>query len=253
MPILLNYVIDDFCTSTIKLSSIFHKLMEAAAHVMMTSKKVIKSVSITVALLVTAIASIGLRGEAEQVAFGSIEGSAMTNDTATTTAETAPNASKMMGVISSIQLDENGNPAWITSGHWNLESDVPLVGSDVQTEPQVNNFNATLYMVSNADGTALHPHQVSDFVQTAVLHEGPNATTVNGTFTITLQEGPVENVNGYIHIINDKLEFWVDPTATDNHFGPTTITGMVLSPERFGNMRGHEGMTTMTTTTTMQQ
>src|SRR5918992_1036120 len=188
---------------------------------MMTSKKVIKSVSITVALLVTAIASIGLRGEAEQVAFGSIEDSAMTNDSATMTAETAP--------------------------------DVSLVGSDVQTEPQVNNFNATLYMVSNADGTALHPHQVSDFVQTAVLHEGPNSTTVNGTFTITLEEGPVENVNGYIHVIDDKIEFWIDPAATGNHFGPTTITGMVLSPERFGNMRGHEGMTTMTSTTAMQQ
>jgi hypothetical protein len=154
----------------------------------------------------------------------------------------------MNGVIASIQLDENGNPAWITSGHWNLESDIPLIGGDVQTEPQVSNFSATLYMVSNADGTALHPHQVSDFVQTAVLHEGPNSTTVNGTFTITLQEGPVENVNGYIHVIDDKIEFWVDPVATDNHFGPTTITGIVI-PERFGDMMGgrggHEGMTTM--------
>ena len=86
-----------------------------------------------------------------------------------------------------------------------------------------------------------------------MLHEGPNATTVNGTFTITLEEGPVENVNGYIHVINDKMEFWIDPAATGNHFGPTTITGMVLSPERFGNMRGHEGMTTMRSTTAMQQ
>lgn len=222
---------------------------------MMTSKKAIKSVSITAALLVTAIASIGFAGEAQQYAFGSVDDSAMTNDTtgATTAAETAPNASKMMGVIASIQLDENGNPAWITSGHWNLESDIPLIGGDVQTEPQVSNFSATLYMVSNADGTALHPHEVSDFVQTAVLHEGPNATTVNGTFTITLEEGPVENVNGYIHIVNDKIEFWVDPAATDNHFGPTTITGIV-TPERFGGMKGgHEEMTTMTTTTPMQQ
>ena len=119
---------------------------------------------------------------------------------ATTAAETAPNASKMMGVIASIQLDENGNPAWVTSGHWNLESDAPLIGAEIETEPQVSNFSATLYMVSNADGTALHPHEVSDFVQTAVLHEGPNATTVNGTFTITLEQGTVENVNGYISI-----------------------------------------------------
>lgn len=221
---------------------------------MMTSKKAIKSVSITAALLMTAIASVGFVGDAEQYAFGSVENSPMTNNTAsTTTAATASNASKMNGVIASIQLDENGNPAWITSGHWNLESDVPLTG-DIETEPQVSNFNATLYMVSNADGTALHPHQVSDFVQTAVVHEGPNSTTVNGTFTITLQEGPIENVNGYIYIINDKIEFWVDPAATDNHFGPTTITGMVLSPERFGGMKeaGHEGMTMMPTTT-MQQ
>ena len=222
---------------------------------MMTSKKAIKSVRITAALLMTAIAGVGLVGEPEQYAFGSVDDSAMTNDTTSaTTAETAPNASKMNGVIASIQLDENGNPAWITSGHWNLESDVPLIGGDIETEPQVSNFNASLYMVSNADGTALHPHQVSDFVQTAVLHEGPNSTTVNGTFTITLEEGPVENVNGYIHVINDKIEFWVDPVATGNHFGPTTITGMVLSPERFGGMKGagHEGMTMMPTTT-MQQ
>jgi hypothetical protein len=201
-------------------------------------------------------------------AFASTENATTTSDGTSVTGnsgETAPsaptNASKMNGVIASTQLDENGNPAWVTSGHWNLESDVPLIGSSgdvVQTEPQVSNFSATLYMVSNADGTALHPHQVSDFVQTAVLHEGPNSTTVNGTFTITLQEGPVENVNGYIHIINDKIEFWVDPVATDNHFGPTTITGIV-TPERFGGgMKGggggaHEGMTMTGTTTTTQQ
>src|SRR5215207_2582107 len=254
--LLLNYVINDFRTSSTELFNISHKSMKVTAYVMMTSEKAIKSVSITAALLVTAIASIGFAGEAEQYAFGSVDDSAMTNDTtgATTAAETAPNASKMNGVIASIQLDENGNPAWVTSGHWNLESDAPLIGAEIETEPQVSNFSATLYMVSNADGTALHPHEVSDFAQTAVLHEGPNATTVNGTFTITLQEGPVENVNGYIHIINDKIEFWVDPAATDNHFGPTTITGIV-TPERFGGMKGggHEEMTTMTTTTPMQQ
>lgn len=258
IPVPLNYVIDDFSTSITEISITFHKFMGALACVMMTSKKAIKSLTITAALLVTAIASIGLGGEAEQAAFGSIEDSAMTNDTTTTTtttAETVTNASKMMGVIASMQLDENGNPAWITAGHWNLESDAPLIGTSGgggnQTEPQINNFSATLYMVSNADGTAQHPHEISDFTQTSVTHEGANSTTVDGTFTVTLQEGPVENVNGYIHVINDKLEFWVDPAVTDNHFGPTTITGIVLSPERFGDMMGggHEGMTT----TTMEQ
>jgi hypothetical protein len=67
-----------------------------------------------------------------------------------------------------------------------------------------------------------------------VTHQGPNSTTVNGTFTITLEQGPVNDVSGYVHVINDKIEFWVDPVATDNHFGPTTITGVVLTPEKFG-------------------
>src|SRR5215207_3196252 len=99
----VNCVIDDFRTSITELFSIFHKSMRATAYVMITSEKAIKSVSITAALLVTAIASIGFAGEAEQYAFGSVDDSAMTNETTgATTAETAPNASKMMGVIASI-------------------------------------------------------------------------------------------------------------------------------------------------------
>ena len=83
-------------------------------------------------------------------------------------------------------------------------------------------------MVKNADGRDFHQHQVSNFKQESVTHEGGNSTTVNGTFTITLQQGPVDNIRGYIHIVNDKVEFWVNPTTTENHFGPTTITGYLL-------------------------
>ena len=202
---------------------------------MMTiSKRTASTMFLATTLLVAVASIVGLAA----TAFAQTDNN--TTMTETTTASSS-SASKMMGVIASIQRDENGNPAWITAGHWNLESDSPLIGSDVQTEPHVNNFSATLYMVSNADGTAQHTHQVSDFTQTGVLHEGPNATTVNGTFTVTLQEGPVENVNGYIHIINDKMEFYLDPAATENHFGPTTITGIVLSPERFSDMMGGRG------------
>ena len=201
---------------------------------MMTISKRTASTMILFATLLVAVAStVGLAA----TAFAQMDNNATMTET--TTPASSSSASKMMGVIASIQRDENGNPAWITAGHWNLESDSPLIGgSDVQTEPHVTNFSATLDMVSNADGTAQHTHQVSDFTQTGVLHEGPNATTVNGTFTVTLREGPVENVNGYIHIVNDKMEFYLDPAATDNHFGPTTITGIILSPERFSDMMG---------------
>lgn len=91
-------------------------------------------------------------------------------------------------------------------------------------------------MVSNANGTMFHTHEISNFNQTSVQHQGANSTTVNGTFTVTLREGPVNDVRGYIHIINDKLEFWVDPVATDNHFGPTAIAGIVMHPEKAMHM-----------------
>jgi hypothetical protein len=178
-------------------------------------------------------------------AFASTENATVTNENSpgTSPPETvAAKASKMMGVRASMQLDENGNPAWITAGHWNLESDAPLVGSggaSNETEPHISNFSATLYMVKNEDGRGFHQHEVSNFKQASVTHQGANSTTVNGTFTITLQQGPVDNVNGYIHVINDKIELWVDPVATDNHFGPTTITGMVLNPERFSELMSH--------------
>ncbi len=169
-------------------------------------------------------------------------GNTTTGMTTTSSASSSSSnaSSQMMGVIASMQLDENGNPAWITSGRWTLDSDAPLVGvgASNQTEPHISNFNATLYMVKNADGRDFHQHQISNFKQAAVTHQGANSTTVNGTFTITLQQGPVENVNGYIHIVNDKMELWVDPVASENHFGPTTITGMVLNPERFSEMMG---------------
>jgi hypothetical protein len=189
-------------------------------------------------------------------AFASTENATVTNENSTGTSppETvATNATTMMGVIASMQLDENGNPAWITAGHWNLESDAPLVGGGAsnETEPHISNFSATLYMVKNEDGRDFHQHEVSNFKQASVTHQGANSTTVNGTFTITLQQGPVDNVNGYIHVINDKIELWVDPVATDNHFGPTTITGMVLNPERFSELMSQQGTTT--TTGTVQQ
>jgi hypothetical protein len=213
----------------------------------------------TVSMLsVSAIGVIIVLGFSTTTLLGVAFGQTDNNATMTgTTATTSSNPSKMMGVIASIQRDENGNPAWITAGHWNLESDTPLVGASTnnQTEPHVSNFSATLYMVKNADGRDFHQHQVSNFRQESATHEGANSTTVNGTFTITLQQGPVNNVRGYIHIVNDKVEFWVDPVATENHFGPTTITGVVLNPERFSEMMGQQqqGSATAMTNSTLPQ
>ena len=78
------------------------------------------------------------------IAFAQTDNATMTGTTTTTASS---NPSNMMGVIASISQIQNGNPAWITAGHWNLESDVPLVGasSNNQTEPHISNFSATLH------------------------------------------------------------------------------------------------------------
>jgi hypothetical protein len=44
--------------------------------------------------------------------------------------------------------------------------------------------------------------------------------------TVTLQEGPVENVPVFITPQNNLLSIATDPAATENHFGPTPINGM---------------------------
>lgn len=221
---------------------ISHKFVGVRALMMVgILKNIIPTGILFVILLVPAAGMVGLT-EIALATTGDVTIAAngnLTSSTGVTTQPppTSPNASKLMGVIASMQLDEHGNPAWITAGHWNLESDIPLIG-DIETEPQVTNFSATFYMVSNADGRAQHPHEILDFTQASVIHEGLNSTRVNGIFTMTLpegitafqQEGPVEAVNGYIHLINNKIEFWIDPVASDNHFGPTPITGIVLNP-----------------------
>jgi hypothetical protein len=65
-------------------------------------------------LSVSAIAVIIVLGFGTTTLLGIA--SAQTGNNATTAGAT--NASKLMGDIGSLQLDENGNPAWITAGDW---------------------------------------------------------------------------------------------------------------------------------------
>ena len=86
-------------------------------------------------------------------------------------------------------------------------------------------------MVRLDDGTALHTHTFSDFTQSDIVSTAENTTTITGTMTVSLQEGPVENVPVFITLQNNLLSIALDPAATENHFGPTPISGMILAPE----------------------
>ena len=49
-----------------------------------------------------------------------------------------------------------------------------------------------------------------------------NTTIFNGTSTITLKDGPVNDVQISIRLMDDSaVSIWVDPSKTDKHFGNT--------------------------------
>jgi hypothetical protein len=152
--------------------------------------------------------------------------------TATDTAATTTGGNKVAGIIASLQLaPDRLAPEWVTAGYWELESDMPLFGGTTETRPTVTNFDAIVEMVHLADGTALHSHTFSDFRQTDIVSGAENTTTISGTMTVSLQEGPVQNVPVFITLQNNLLSIAMDPAATENHFGPTPVNGMILAPE----------------------
>lgn len=138
----------------------------------------------------------------------------------------ATNATMLRGEIGSIQSAHEQIFSWSTAGDWMMQLDGPLIG---RAEPQVESFNATVHMV-RLDGNMLHAHEISNFTQNSVSHTGDAITIFNGTFTITMMERIVPDVPGYIQFTGALLSIWIDPTALDNHFGPTPIQGMVLPP-----------------------
>jgi hypothetical protein len=153
-------------------------------------------------------------------------------DTTNATTTTA-GGNKVAGIIASLQLaPDRLAPEWVTAGYWELESDMPLLGAGTnETEPTVTNFSAIVEMTQLADGTFLHQHTISDFRPSAILRADANSTTINGTATVVTEEGPTENVPIYITLQNNLISIAVDPVATENHFGPTPITGIILTPE----------------------
>jgi hypothetical protein len=144
----------------------------------------------------------------------------------------ATNATTLIGEIGSIQGAQQQLFAWSTSGDWVMQLDGPLIG---RPEPQVQSFNATVHMV-RLDGNILHEHEISNFTQHSVSHTGDAITTFNGTFSVSMREGVVNDVPGYIQFTGDLVSIWLDPVPLENHFGPTPIQGMVLPQTETGEL-----------------
>jgi hypothetical protein len=144
------------------------------------------------------------------------------------------------GIITSTQLNDAGAPQWLAAGSWKLVTDMPIFGGNNQTKPTVKAFDAVIDMVLLSNGTMFHTHHISNFKQSEVLFKGNNVTAFNGTMTVTTEKGPTEEVPGFLQFHNNMMSVWVNPGKIQNHFGPTPINGMILSPEKLQEIRSLE-------------
>jgi len=133
----------------------------------------------------------------------------------------SPNSNSLKGALTSIQNDKDGKPAWIVSGVFKINN-YSNNTNNTSTSPI---FNASFYMIK-LNGTSKHTHDISDFKIIGTPQISGNTTTINGTSTVTMKEGPVTNVPTSIKLLdNSVITIWFDPTKVENHFGNTPIYG----------------------------
>jgi hypothetical protein len=130
---------------------------------------------------------------------------------------------KPFGAISSIQNDEDEDPAWIVTGHWKIVNDTGTTN--------ITDFHAAFQMI-RLGGTDEHFHEISNFTQTRNTTTVGNVTRIVGTSTVTMPTGPVNDVVTDIRVNDGKVvTIRLDPEATSDHFGDTPIYGIVVTPE----------------------
>jgi hypothetical protein len=143
------------------------------------------------------------------------------------------------GTIASLQNNKDGKPAWVVSGLWrgsltNITSAEMMSSSNAnntttsKTNLPIATFNSVFNMVM-LNGSALHKHQISNITLTGISMPDKKTVVYNGTATITMKEGPVNDVPITIRTLSDNvISIWVDPAKTMNHFGNTPIYGTII-------------------------
>ncbi len=137
------------------------------------------------------------------------------------------NFTRAIGSVSSIQDNENGQPTWILSGQWDMAIPKPLKINQTNP-PDAAAFNAAFEMIKT-HGTEAHTHTISNFSMTGSEITG-NALTLAGIATVSMKEGPIDNVHMTLSIVNQgAVKIMIDPSRTEFHFGNVPIFGTVSS------------------------
>jgi hypothetical protein len=86
-------------------------------------------------------------------------------------------------------------------------------------------FNASFYMVKT-DGTTLHTHEIYDLRLIGQPSKSGNSIIFNGTSTVTMRDGPEQDVPTSITLLDDSaVSIWFNPNKVNNHFGETPLYG----------------------------
>jgi hypothetical protein len=139
------------------------------------------------------------------------------------------------GTIASVQNDKDGKPAWIVSGLWrgsltNMSSAAMMSssGANTTTKNLPTATFASVFDMLMLNGSALHKHEISNVTLKSISLPNEKTAIYNGTATITMKEGPVNDVPISIRTLNDNaISIWIDPAKTMNHFGNTPIYGTI--------------------------
>jgi hypothetical protein len=175
--------------------------------------------------------------------------------TSTNTSEAFPKGKDhkevVFGAISSIQNNEEGKPAWVLSGHW--LTNIVNKTRDSFNQTNAAKFDSWMYMAM-LDGSAMHKHVISKFSLNDISNQG-NVTSYKGTVTVTMKDGPVEQVPVEIKVMNNHvIDISLDATKTNNHFGDTPIYGIIPPKADITKMKSHMGnKTNMSMHTNMSQ
>ncbi len=110
----------------------------------------------------------------------------------------------------------NGN--WILSGHWMTYIN--------QSNLKSSGFHSMFYMVME-NGSASHIHTIGNATGSNIAKEANN-TIMKANVSVTMENGPVSNVPIFVNISNNNtIALYLDPSKVNNHFGNSTIKGLV--------------------------
>ena len=147
-----------------------------------------------------------------------------------------PSFSNASGSIASLQNDQSGRPEWILSGRWSMktisvQSPPPAPSANGQTNKSTTSLVAldSSFGMVKLDGSGKHSHKISNFKLIGSPISNNKTITFNGTGTISMKDGPHNDVPISIKIIDKgAIIISMDPAKVNNHFGNTPIYGNVV-------------------------